>query len=119
MVVFILTVNNPNPTPQQQGFSVATSQQMRDSDAELNSYWSTTVRVDTDMNSSWLPEEEKTCQTYPGKDARVAVVNCGSSGNHRIPVRFWGGVDRNKISDWTCRRQKGALSDEFVCRATD
>jgi len=27
----------------------------RDEDAGLSSYWSTTVRVDTDMNSSWLP----------------------------------------------------------------
>jgi hypothetical protein len=69
------------------------------------------------MNSSWLPDEEKTCQTYPGKDGKVAVVSCGSSGSHNIPVKFWGGVDRNKVSDWTCRREKGVLSDEFVCRA--
>jgi len=27
-----------------------------------------------------------------------------------IPVRFWGGVDRNTVSNWKCRREK----DDFV-----
>jgi len=91
-------------------------QQQRDEDAEFYSYWPTTVRVDTDMDSSWLPDEERTCQTYPDDKGRVASVACNSSVSHRdhnIPVKFWGGVDRNAVSEWKCRREK----DEFVCRA--
>lgn len=91
-------------------------QKSRDSDAELSSYWSTTFRVDTDMDSFWLNNEERTCQTYPDAKGRIAVVACNTSGSHRdhnIPVTFWGGVDRNTVSDWKCRRE----SDNFVCRA--
>jgi hypothetical protein len=93
-------------------------QRKRDSDAQLSSYWSTTLRVNTDMDSFWLPGEERTCQTYPGEKGRVATVACTSTGtrqDHNIPVKFWGGVERNTISDWKCRRE----GDEFVCRALD
>jgi hypothetical protein len=62
-------------------------QRLRDQDAELSSYWPTTIRVDTDMDSFWL----------------------------NIPVQFWGGVDRNTVSNWKCRREK----DDFICRAID
>jgi len=89
-----------------------------DEDAELYSYWPTTIRVDTDMDSFWLPNEERTCQTNPDDKGRVAIVACSANTSHRdhnIPVKFWGGVDRNRISDWKCRRE----SDEFVCRAID
>ena len=93
-------------------------QKGRDEDAKLSSYWPATVRVDTDMDSFWLPKEERTCQTYPGDEGRVAVVACNGEGSHRdhnIPVKFWGGVDRNTVSDWKCRRE----GEEFVCRAID
>lgn len=91
-------------------------QMIKDSDAQLDSYWPTTLRVNTDMDSFWLPGEERTCQTYPDHNGRVATVACTSSGTHQdhnIPVKFWGGVDRNSASDWKCRRE----GDEFVCRA--
>jgi hypothetical protein len=85
---------------------------------ELLSYWPTTIRVDTDMDSFWLADEERICQTYPNDKGRIAVVACNPSGSHRdrnIPVRFWGDPDRNSVSDWKCRRE----SDKFVCRAID
>lgn len=94
------------------------AQRKRDQDAEISSYWPTTLRVDTDMDSFWLPNEERTCQTYPDTKGRVAVVACNSTGSHHdhnIPVKFWGGVDRDTVSNWKCRRE----SDEFVCRAID
>jgi hypothetical protein len=94
----------------------AEEQKQKDADAESSSYWPTTLRVDTDMDSFWLPNEERTCQTSPDDKGRVAVVACNTSGSHRdhnIPVKFWGGVDRNTISSWKCRRE----SDQFVCRA--
>jgi hypothetical protein len=93
-------------------------QRQRDQEAELSSYWSTTIRVDTDMDSFWLNNEERTCQTFPDAKGRVATVSCNSSPSHKehnIPVQFWGGVDRHTISDWKCRREK----DDFVCRAID
>jgi hypothetical protein len=93
-------------------------QKARDSEAQIYSYWSTTLRVDTDIDSFWLPGEERTCQTYPDNKGKVATVACNLTGSHRdhnIPVKFWGGVDRNTISDWKCRRE----GDEFVCRAID
>jgi hypothetical protein len=93
-------------------------QAKRDEDAQLYSYWSTTLRVDTDMDSFWLKDEERTCQTYPDEKGRVAVVACNATGSHRdhnIPVKFWGGVDRGTISGWKCRRER----DDFVCRAID
>lgn len=94
-------------------------QQQRDEDAEISSYWATTLRVDTNMDSSWLPNEERTCRTTPDSKGRVAVVICGaaSKATHNIPVTFWGGVDRNVASDRRCRREKGILSDNLVCRA--
>jgi hypothetical protein len=95
-----------------------TEQERRDDDAWIFSYWSTTMRVDTDIDSFWLPNEERTCQTYPDNKGRVAVVACNAEGSHRdhnIPVKFWGGVGRGTVSDWKCRRE----GDEFVCRAID
>ena len=85
---------------------------------ELFSYWPTTIRVDTDMDSFWLPDEERTCQTYPNDNGGIAVVACNPSGSHRdhnIPVTFWGDPNRDTVSDWKCRRE----SDKFVCRAID
>ena len=94
------------------------AQEQRDSNASLSSYWPTTVRVDTDMDSFWLNGEERTCITTSGAKGRVAGVTCNDSGSHRthnIPVKFWGGVDRNVGSSWQCRRE----GDDFVCRALD
>jgi TPR repeat protein len=90
--------------------------------SKLHSYWSTRIRVDTDMDSFWLPDEERTCQTYPSDKGKVAVVACNVSGSHRdhnIPVTFWGDPDRNTVSDWRCRREQSILGGEFVCRAID
>jgi type IV secretory pathway VirB10-like protein len=94
------------------------AQKNRDEDAELSSYWPTTLRVDTDMDSFWLPNEERPCQTYPDANGRVSTVACNETGSHRdhnIPVKFWGGVDRDTISNWKCRRE----SEEFICSAID
>jgi len=93
-------------------------QRQRDDNAQLSSYWPTTLRVDTDMDSFWLNNEERTCQTSPDDKGRVARVTCSGNASHQdhsIPVKFWGGVDRNTVSDWKCRRE----GDEFVCRAID
>jgi hypothetical protein len=96
-----------------------TAQERRNENAKLHSYWSTIVRVNTDMDSFWLPDEERTCQTYPDEKGRVATVTCDTTAhaNHNIPVEFWGGVDRNTASDWKCRREKDIFRDVFVCRA--
>ena len=103
------------------GRCAARMQKKRDEDAEALSYWSTTVRVNTDMDSFWLPDEERTCQTSPDEKGRVATVTCDATPHttHNIPVKFWGGVDRNTVSSWKCRREKDLFSDEFVCRAID
>jgi DNA-binding response OmpR family regulator len=96
----------------------ARAQQTRDADAELSSYWPTTLRVDTDMDSFWLNNEERVCKTYPNDKGRVSVVACNETGNHRIrniPVTFWGGVDRKTVSEWKCRRER----DDFACRAVN
>lgn len=92
-------------------------QKRRDEDAQIYSYWPNTVRVNTDMDSFWLPDEERNCQTLPDDKGRVSTVICDTTAhaNHNIPVTFWGGVDRNTVSDWRCRREGGS----FVCRATD
>jgi hypothetical protein len=74
------------------------------------------------MDSFWLPDEERTCQSYPNEKGKVETITCSatsSSHPHNIPVKFWGGVDRNTVSSWKCRREKNLLSDEFVCRAID
>lgn len=114
----IISFNNGVTWTWDDGRCAAKEQKQRDSDAELSSYWSTTLRVDTDMDSFWLNNEERTCQTHPDDKGRVAVVACNASGSHRdhnIPVKFWGGVDRNTVSEWKCRREGG----DFVCRALD
>jgi hypothetical protein len=93
-------------------------QRERDASAQLFSYWPTTLRVDTDMDSFWLDNEERTCQTLPNDESRVARVNCSGNASrqdHSIPVKFWGGIDRGTVSDWKCRRE----GNEFVCRAID
>ena len=97
-------------------------QKIRDSTAEVSSYWSTTFRVNTDMDSSWLPDEERVCQTYPDEKGKVSIVACNPTDSHRdhnIPVKFWGGTERNTVSRWKCRREKNLLDDNFVCRALD
>jgi hypothetical protein len=86
----------------------------------FSSYWPTTVRVQTNMDSLWLDQEEKTCVSYPDNEGKIAVVHCGSSDSsksdsHNIPVTFWGSIDRGKSSDWKCQKE----SEKFVCRATD
>jgi len=91
-------------------------QRQRDEDAQASSYWPTTLRVETDMDSFWLNNEERTCQTFPDDKGRVVRVNCSENASHQyhsIPVKFWGGVDRDTVSNWKCRRE----GDEFVCRA--
>lgn len=93
-------------------------QRQRDDDAQSSSYWPTTLRVETDMDSFWLNNEERTCVTAPDDKGRVTRVTCSTNAahqDHSIPVKFWGGVDRNTVSDWKCRRE----ADEFVCRAID
>ncbi len=93
-------------------------QKQRDDDAEVNSYWPTTLRVESDMDSLWLNNEERTCRTFPDDNGKVARVNCSANASHQdhsIPVKFWGGVDRDTVSDWKCRRE----GDDFVCRAID
>jgi hypothetical protein len=97
-------------------------QRTRDEDAELSSYWPTTIRVDTDMDSFWLPNEERVCQTYPDNKGRVVIVACNARGEHRdhnIPVTFYGGVNRNTISEWKCRKEKSLFHDGFVCRSVN
>ncbi|MGB9104319.1 MAG: hypothetical protein WCC59_06160, partial [Terriglobales bacterium] len=94
----------------------AAEQEQRDQAAWIHSYWPTTIRVDTDMDSFWLHDEERTCTTLPDDKGTVARVICNTSashGKHNIPVKFWGGVDRKRMSDWKCRRE----GDGFVCRA--
>ena len=112
----IISFDNGSSWQWDEGRCASREQTKRNSDAELSSYWPSTVRVDTDMDSFWLNKEERRCQTYPDMKGRVAVVACNASGSHRdhnIPVTFWGGVDRNTISDWRCQRE----DDKFVCRA--
>ncbi len=84
----------------------------------LSSYVPKTVRVQTDMNSLWVNQEERICTTYPDNDGTVAVVHCGTPGSvddHNIPVTFWGSVKRAKSSEWKCRRE----GEDFVCRAVN
>ena len=112
----IMSIDNGSTWQWDDGRCAAKAQAKRNSDAELSSYWPTKVRVDTDMDSFWLNREERTCETYPDAKGRVAVVACNASGSHRdhnIPVTFWGGVDRNTVSDWRCERD----GDRFVCKA--
>lgn len=93
----------------------------RDEDAKKYSYWSTKLRVDTDMSQSWLNDEERVCTSYPDAKGRVATISCDANSHttHNIPVTFWGGVDRGHPSTWRCRREKGLLGDDFVCWAID
>jgi hypothetical protein len=94
------------------------AQRYRDEEAEVSSYWPTTLRVNTDMDSFWLNNEERTCQTFPDDKGRITRVTCSENASHQvhsIPVKFWGGVDRNTVSNWNCRRE----GDEFVCRSID
>ena len=83
-------------------------QKNRNEDAQIHSYWATTVRVDTDMDSFWLPDEERTCQTFPDNKGRVATVTCDATSHatHNIPVKFWGGVDRDTVSNWKAVERK-------------
>jgi hypothetical protein len=114
----IISFDNGSTWRQDDGRCAAREQKKRDEDAEMYSYWPSTIRVDTDMDSFWLPNEERTCQTYSDNKGEVSVVACNASGSHRdhnIPVKFWGGIARNTVSDWKCRRE----GDQFVCRAID
>jgi hypothetical protein len=109
LVVIVLSVLE-KPAPQ-----TAPSPPKSDDVSSFNSYWPTTIRVDTDMDSFWLLNEERVCQTHPGDKGRVSVVSCNAIGSHRdhnIPVRFWGSVDRNIVSSWKSRGE----SDEFNCK---
>lgn len=40
--------------------------------AESSSNWPTTLRVETDIDTSWLQNEERTCRTYPDAHGFVA-----------------------------------------------
>lgn len=72
------------------------------------------TRVETDMNLSWLPNEERTCLIYSDDTDKAQLVNCSTGGDktHNIPVGFCGDVTE-KVSEWKCRRD----GDEFVCGA--
>jgi hypothetical protein len=96
---------------------VMSAQEQRDENASLDSYWPTTLRVVTNMNSFWLDQEERMCWSVPNGEGKVAIVTCGDSKEsiHNIPVKFWGGVDRGVASHWKCRRE----GNRFVCRAVD
>jgi hypothetical protein len=89
----------------------------------LRRYWPTSIRVDTDMDSSWLKGEERTCQTYPNNEGSIDIVACNPSGTHRdhnIPVTFWGySYSYIFISKWKCRKENTILGDEFACRAIE
>ena len=114
----IISFDNGTSWVEDDGRCAAREQKRRDEDAQLDSYWPTTIRVDTDMDSFWLNNEERTCETYPNDKGKVAVVACNATGSHRdhnIPVTFWGGVDRNTVSDWKWRRE----GEDFACRALD
>lgn len=118
----IMSFNGGRSWWRDDGRCAAREQRQRDDDAQVHSYWSTTVRVDTDMDSTWLPQEERSCQSVPGGQGRVAAVHCDGgrvTNDHNIPVEFWGGVDRNRVSNWKCRREKDFFADKFVCRAVD
>jgi hypothetical protein len=94
------------------------AQEQRERGNPLSSFWPSTVRVQTDMNSSWLDQEERVCVSYPDDHGTVAVMHCEGPDRpdaHNIPVTFWGSVDRGKSTDWKCRRE----SEKFVCRAMD
>ena len=44
------------------------------------------------MDSFWLLNEERVCQTFPDDKGKVSVVSCNETGSHRdhnIPVKFW------------------------------
>jgi hypothetical protein len=118
----IVSFDNGNHWWYDDGRCAPRLQETTDEKAKLYSYWSTKVRVDTDMDLSWLPDEERTCRTVPDGTGRVATVTCDPSRQHvtrNIPVEFWGGVDRNTVSNWKCRREKSLLSDSFICKAID
>lgn len=102
----------------QQEAAVRQRQVEKERDSDLSSYWPTTVRVQTDMNSFWLDQEERVCVSHPDEKGRVVGVHCDSSehsDSHNIPVTFWGSVERGKPTDWKCRKE----SEKFVCRAID
>ena len=97
------------------GRCTAITQKKRDRDAEDSSYFPTTLHVDTDIDSSWLPNEQRECTSYPDVNGKVATVICNgnySRHTHNIPIKFWGGVNRNIASEWKCTRD-----DMFVCKA--
>lgn len=56
------------------GRCASKQQAKRDEDAQFHSYWPTTLRVDADMDSFWLKDEERTCETYPDANGRVAGI---------------------------------------------
>ena len=86
---------------------------------ELSSYWPTTVRVDTDMDSFWLVNEERMCKTYPDDKGRVSVVSCKPSDSykdHNIPVKFWG----EWTGTWSLTGDAAEnLTSSFVARSTN
>lgn len=93
-------------------------QKERDRSAHNSSYFPTTLRVDTDIDSSWLPNEQRDCISYPDGTGQIATVTCNGDNTrhpHNIPIKFWGGVKRNVASDWKC-----TLTDsEVVYKAVD
>ena len=86
---------------------------------KILSYWPSVIRVDTDMNNSWLANEERRCQSISFDQGKVSTVVCDGlpiHSSHNIPVTFWGDPNRGIISDWKCRLENSFLS-AFVCRA--
>ena len=93
-------------------------QRRRDTEAENRSYIPTKLRVETDIDSTWMQHEERICTTSPNDEGRVASVHCSVSEGvlvRTLPIVFWGGVDRNTVSQWKCERE----DDNFTCKAID
>ena len=117
-----MSLDNGKSWVDDDGSCVKAEQKERDADAKMYSYWPTTVRVEADINQSWLNHEERVCTSYPSAEGRVDRVICnpdayntGHNRLHDIPITFWGGVDRGHRSNWRCRRE----GDDFVCWAID
>ena len=118
MLIWTNASNEELASPTSHTTAHRNAQEARDEEARVYSYWPSTLRVDADMDSFWLNHEERICQTHPDEHGRIGVVSCDPTRDHQehnIPVRFWGGVERNIVSDWKCRRE----GDDFVCRAID
>ena len=92
---------------------------LRRDDTYDTHFWGTTLQVDTNMDSFWLDGEKRRCSTSPDDTGRVTEVWCDGTkethGIHNIPVKFYGAIDTNRISNWTCTRE----GDSFTCKSKE